>query len=581
MKSKGTIAVLLFFIMLVSCTNPPPKPVPQDTIQPTITVLPSATPTKLLPSSSPTATVTVTVTPVPEKSAEEIKAEFLAKVGLDDFVTDNNLDANVIEVDFRKFTDVNGETFAIITLGVDPEKLSPEQTDLKITPHHYLVSKDGAEFTLLNSNLDINTITNSAIEFSLTAEYQQGLQQYLHSMSLTPENVMVDEVVKVVNNKKYRFLVVIPDVAKLTPEQEKYLGVFSPYPLFGQNAGDTWQKVNFKDLVTGGKIIGTSIVWKLAEQLSYSGDIPKSTENYKALIKSTNAMTIKTNWYDYQPEEPVALKFRNISLQWGLNQLRELDLDPDFSIRAQELLYYITAPDWIRSGNFSKEEMRSFFEKYLTEVIQHFAGKVKEWIVVNEPYGGSGPWAPYRDDPFYKVMKEDYILEAFRIARKADPSAILIYNDTGNHASSGTKGGETTDISQKRVKILKQEGLIDRVGIQMHLYDHSIPDKEDIITTFRSYGVPVVITELDVDMSRFSGSDEEKSLRQAEIYRIVVEACMESGVCEGITFWEPGDAYNWREVQSGDKADASFLDDDLNPKAAYFAMISELFKQLP
>lgn len=71
MKSKGIIVILLFFILLVSCINPPSKPTPQETIQPTIDIPTSAIPTKLLPSSSPTLTATV-VPPTPTASPTPI-----------------------------------------------------------------------------------------------------------------------------------------------------------------------------------------------------------------------------------------------------------------------------------------------------------------------------------------------------------------------------------------------------------------------------------------------------------------------------------------------------------------------------
>jgi len=414
-------------------------------------------------------------------------------------------------------------------------------------------------------------------QFKESVEYKKGLQDYLNAMGLNDEIVKITEEVKIINGKEYQFLVASPDQAKLTPEQQKYPNVFNSSPLFVKEE-DYWRLVYFIDLITDNKTIGTSVVWKLLERLPSTNTSSESVINYENLIKGTNSYSLKTNWYDFQPESKHTLEYKNIGLNWGINQFNKvLDTDLALSIRGQELLYYLTVPEWINNHIFSKDEMNDLIQNYLNGVMGHFSGKVKEWIVVNEPYDTSGKWAPYRDDPFYRAMGEDYIIEAFRIAREADPSAILIYNDTGNHAPIGVKGGETTASTQKRVEVLRKEELIDKVGIQMHMFDDSIPNKDNLISVFKSYGVPVVITELDVDMSKYLGSDDEKYLKQAEIYRIIICACIESNVCDGITFWEPGDSNNWRESVSNSSADASFLDDNLNPKPAYYAMLAELY----
>ena len=66
-------------------------------------------------------------------------------------------------------------------------------------------------------------------------------------------------------------------------------------------------------------------------------------------------------------------------------------------------------------------------QKYITDVVTHFKGKVYAWDVVNEAVtdNGSDMAAPYRDSRWYQAAgnSKDYIDWAFEAARAADPDA--------------------------------------------------------------------------------------------------------------------------------------------------------------
>jgi len=214
-------------------------------------------------------------------------------------------------------------------------------------------------------------------------------------------------------------------------------------------------------------------------------------------------------------------------------------------------------------------------KNHIREIMIHFKGKINLYGVVNEsrtqevlkPDG-----RPY--DMFNVIIGESYIEEAFKVARETDPSAILIYNETFNETKQGDYYPRTKEIVDR----LRAKGLIDGVGIQMHLDGSSPPRKEDVIEAFRSYGIPVYLTEFDVDMSKVPGSAEERNEIQARIYQEIVGACLESGVCKQIWFWDVYDKYSWLdEKRGGDpKADPTMFNDSLQPKPAYFAVFDAL-----
>jgi endo-1,4-beta-xylanase len=146
----------------------------------------------------------------------------------------------------------------------------------------------------------------------------------------------------------------------------------------------------------------------------------------------------------------------------------------------------------------------------------------------------------------------------------------LILNDYNNETSSGEYTQQTLEIINR----LKKDGLVDAVGLQMHLDGANPPARDDVVQTMRNYGVPVFITELDVDLSNVSGTQQERFDQQAYIYGQMLEACLESGVCKSFTMWGIGDKYSWleRDFQKYD-ADSTIYDNNLKPKPAYFTLL--------
>lgn len=225
-------------------------------------------------------------------------------------------------------------------------------------------------------------------------------------------------------------------------------------------------------------------------------------------------------------------------------------------------------------NGLSADDLAQALRNHVGQVIGHFKGIVQEWTVVNEPYQ-----PPYRqNDPFYTALGYDYIDMAFQAAREADPAATLIYNDSQNHFAKGINTQLTHDIVQR----LAAKGLLDAVGLQMHIDASKLPATDDVIATMQSYGLPVCVTEFDVDMQRVSGSRDERFALQAQVYRDMLTAALTSGVCKSFTTWGIGDKDSWWVRDRGEPdAAATLYDDDLNPKPAYYAVRDVLSQAQP
>ena len=132
-----------------------------------------------------------------------------------------------------------------------------------------------------------------------------------------------------------------------------------------------------------------------------------------------------------------------------------------------------------------------------------------------------------------KVIGEDYIDIAFETVRKADPTALTILNQAENHTKDWSVNG--IDLTQTTLKVaerLNQKGLIDLVGSQCHIDQGPgspvYTNIAEMTEVFRSYPVPVFISELDANTEQYT-SQPNRFMIQAQRLKGVLQAALDSG----------------------------------------------------
>ncbi|MEV5430984.1 endo-1,4-beta-xylanase [Streptomyces sp. NPDC052701] len=226
-------------------------------------------------------------------------------------------------------------------------------------------------------------------------------------------------------------------------------------------------------------------------------------------------------------------------------------------VRGHTLVWHSQLPSWV--AGLGTADLRSAMNNHITQVMQHWKGKIHSWDVVNEAFqdGGSGA---RRSSPFQDKLGNGFIEEAFRTARAADPAAKLCYNDYNTDGVNAK-----SNAVYNMVKDFKSRGVpIDCVGFQSHFNSASpVPsDYQANLQRFADLGVDVQITELDIEGS---------GTAQANSYANVVRACLAVSRCTGITVWGITDKYSWRA--SGTPL---LLDSNYNKKPAYDAVLTAL-----
>jgi endo-1,4-beta-xylanase len=250
------------------------------------------------------------------------------------------------------------------------------------------------------------------------------------------------------------------------------------------------------------------------------------------------------------------------------------------------LIWHSSTPKWvIDKADKDSLWLGNFMEEYITNYVGRYKGKVAAWDVVNEAFESSG--GNYRETFWYNKLGKSYIEKAFRYAHKADPDAILFYNDFNIER-------DTTKLHAvlKMVNEFKAKGVpISGIGFQMHIR-MDISDKIIAYSLKKAAdtGLQIHLSEVDIifnthnderlgGIENFSVLTDEMKQAQAEKYKNLIK--MYKNIVPkkqqfGITLWDFTDRDTWIRGFFYMKDWPSIYDDNLQPKPAYFGFLEGL-----
>jgi endo-1,4-beta-xylanase len=160
-------------------------------------------------------------------------------------------------------------------------------------------------------------------------------------------------------------------------------------------------------------------------------------------------------------------------------------------IHGHTLIWHSQLAPWMEKIADSTE-MEAFMRDHITTIVSKYKGRINSWDVVNEALNEDGT---LRKSVFLNTLGEKYLVDAFKLAAKADPKAELYYNDY-NIEEPAKRAGAIALIK----KIKAEGGKVDGVGIQGHwrLQSPSIEEIEKSILDYSALGIKVAFTELDI-----------------------------------------------------------------------------------
>ncbi|MFF3286815.1 endo-1,4-beta-xylanase [Streptomyces sp. NPDC003023] len=223
-------------------------------------------------------------------------------------------------------------------------------------------------------------------------------------------------------------------------------------------------------------------------------------------------------------------------------------------VRGHTLAWHSQQPGWMQS--LSGSDLRQAMRNHINGVMAHYKGKIAQWDVVNEAFADGSSGA--RRDSNLQRSGNDWIEDAFRTARAADPSAKLCYNDYNVENWNWAK----TQAMYNMVRDFKARGVpIDCVGFQSH-FNSGSPYDSNFRTTLQNFaalGVDVAVTELDIQGA------------SPTTYANVVNDCLAVSRCLGVTVWGVRDMDSWRSEQT-----PLLFNNDGSKKQAYTAVLNAL-----
>jgi endo-1,4-beta-xylanase len=241
-------------------------------------------------------------------------------------------------------------------------------------------------------------------------------------------------------------------------------------------------------------------------------------------------------------------------------------------VRGHTLVWHHQLPDWVTAEPLTRDQAIEILHDHIETVVGHFRGQVADWDVVNEVLDEDGT---LRETIWRKAIGPEYIAMAFRWAHAADPQAKLFYNNYG-----GEMQGPKADAAYALVKQLQQDGVpIDGAGFQMHVGLGRSPAPAAVAANMRrlnELGLEVQITEMDVQLQTGTGTEAQKWQAQAEIYRDMLQTCVEADNCHTFMMWGFTDRYSWIPGYTGNPDSPLIFDRDYQPKPAFDRLMEVL-----
>ncbi|WP_433060981.1 endo-1,4-beta-xylanase [Dactylosporangium sp. CS-033363] len=290
---------------------------------------------------------------------------------------------------------------------------------------------------------------------------------------------------------------------------------------------------------------------------------------YKSLVNSQFSTVTAENAMKWESLEPTRGTYN-----WAVADAFVAEAQRNHQlVRGHVLAWYSQLPGWlntgIQDGTIDGPQLRALLKQHITDVVTHFRGKIWQWDVVNEAV--SDPWETPSaihlggntgslKQKFADLLGPDYLADAFRTARAADPKALLFYNDYNIDAFGDGGAGDKTQFVYDMVKKLRAQGVpIDGVGSQGHLStqygNYDVLAVADSLQRFTDLGLAVALTEVDVRSLLKDAKDPALDAAGADLnardqaaaynYHVLLQACLMNRHCLSFTVWGFTDKHSW------------------------------------
>lgn len=282
----------------------------------------------------------------------------------------------------------------------------------------------------------------------------------------------------------------------------------------------------------GQKLIGTAV------------DLP-------VLMRDPEYTRLVINNFNELETETLA-KFQALQPEEGTFEFAELDALVHFAeshnmqVHGHALAFTEAYPQWLSdklgSPHTTRAEAIGLLRNHIQTVVSRYDGKhghgtINYWDVVNEPFDPNDWGKLNKQSIWQQKIGPQYIALAFQFAHAANPQAQLGLNDWAFETDSDRR-----QAGYHLVKQLRARGVpISFVGFQAHFDEDTLNDSQvmdqiysgkltDYFKQFAGLGVQARLSEVSV-------AENNDPKTQADVYGMLLQACMQAGNCFGFNMW--------------------------------------------
>jgi endo-1,4-beta-xylanase len=285
-------------------------------------------------------------------------------------------------------------------------------------------------------------------------------------------------------------------------------------------------------------------------------------DTLRAVLAREFDMVWSGNWLKFSVVHPAATTY---DFSWA-DSMATFAQAHAMTVRGHTFVWHNQIPAWLTGGTWTAAQVDSILAGHIATVMAHFQGKIHIWDVVNEAVDDN---AQRRTTFWSTALGPGYIARAFQLARAADPTALLYYNDYNIEGSNAK-----SDTTYALLSALKAGGVpVDGIGMQGHFIVGQVPSRASLLANFARFaalGLKIEITELDVRMP--VPATAANLQQQAVDYQTMVYACAQTAACDAVELAGVYDGDSWVPSTFPGYGDALLFDSTFHPKPAYTAV---------
>ncbi len=248
-----------------------------------------------------------------------------------------------------------------------------------------------------------------------------------------------------------------------------------------------------------------------------------------------------------------AMKWRNIMSILGVpdysaaDQVAALASSLGAALRGHTLAWHQSTPRYLTYA--TPEQFVTAQTKHLQALTQRFVGRTHTWDVLNEVIDAEATGKQgMRQSVLSKLWGVDRYPALFELARAADPSATLAYNDYGMEQDEPWCEARRGAVLRMLEAWVKRGTPIDAMGLQAHLDVSRRFSARKLLHFFdelQALGLSIQITELDVREAANPGGLTDRDETVAALYKEFMDACLSHPAVEMVVMWNVTDGDSW------------------------------------